>query len=392
MNDGVNKEENDDQVLHESKAEEPDFEENEEGALMKKVKNMEDQAVYHIEKTQDEIQEQGYLQNFFECPYEYQEVIFMMVKGDQESLSKNELYLESQDLFNYYLQCIIEFSQQFDPTDTLMQIASDEQKRTWIHQAPNEPVTLQYILRDLWPKLGFLPIDPENPGVALVAEFMLNELILKNSESLDELDLTHLKELFSGDDEEGFEEGLEDDDMVDMMRGEGPDDEEDMDMEMMRRVAAGAGGPEMAYDDDQMDSNEAVQAMEALHRQQQQIQKAAQNEEEDDYSDIESPDTKDKSNPKITSNSTKQEGLGQEVSKPAAKVGKDSEEEDNYSSEKSSDDDDMRFMDINDLKERQEKAEKKKDKKKDLDKSAKQQQAAQNADGDDENYEEDDFI
>lgn len=94
--------------------------------------------------------------------------------------------------------------------------------------------------------------------MALVAEFMLNELILKNSESLDELDLTHLKELFSGDDEEGFEEGLEDDDMVDMMRGEGPDDEEDMDMELMRRVAAGAGGPEMAYDDDQMDSNEAV--------------------------------------------------------------------------------------------------------------------------------------
>jgi len=38
--------------------------------------------VYHIEKTQDEIQEQGYLQNFFECPYEYQQVIFMMVKGD----------------------------------------------------------------------------------------------------------------------------------------------------------------------------------------------------------------------------------------------------------------------------------------------------------------------
>lgn len=34
----------------------------------------------------------------------------MMVKGDQEALSKNELYLESQDLFNYYLQCIIEFS------------------------------------------------------------------------------------------------------------------------------------------------------------------------------------------------------------------------------------------------------------------------------------------
>jgi len=54
--------------------------------------------------------------------------------------------------------------------------------------------------------------------VALVAEFMLNELILKNSESLDELNLTHLKELFSGEDEEGLE-GLEDEmeDMQEMM-------------------------------------------------------------------------------------------------------------------------------------------------------------------------------
>ena len=102
-----------------------------------------------------------------------------------------------------------EFSQQFDPTDTLMQIASDEEKRAYIHAAPDKPVTLQHILKDLWPKLGFLPIDPENPGVALVAEFMLNELILKNSESLEQLDLQHLKELFSGDDDEG--EG--DDDM-----------------------------------------------------------------------------------------------------------------------------------------------------------------------------------
>lgn len=66
----------------------------------------------------------------------------------------------------------------------------------------------------MWPKLGFLPIDAENPGVALIAEFMLNELILKNSESLDELNLQHLKELFSGDgedDDEDYEEVEEDD-------------------------------------------------------------------------------------------------------------------------------------------------------------------------------------
>lgn len=69
-------------------------------------------------------------------------------------------------------------------------------------------MTLDFILNDLWPKLGFLPIDPENPGVALIAEFMLNELILKNSDSLEKLDLKHLKELFSGegDDEENEEE------------------------------------------------------------------------------------------------------------------------------------------------------------------------------------------
>ena len=67
-------------------------------------------------------------------------------------------------------------------------------------------------MKDLWPKLGFLPIDPENPGVALVAEFMLNELILKNSDSLDKLNLQHLKELFSGEGDEELEEDEEDGD------------------------------------------------------------------------------------------------------------------------------------------------------------------------------------
>ena len=104
----------DDQVLHESKRE--DLPENEEGGL----RDDDQEAVYNIEKTPKEIEEQGYLQNFFECPYEYQEVIFMMVKGDQDGLRNNELYLQSQDLFNYYVQCIIEFSQQYDPTETLM--------------------------------------------------------------------------------------------------------------------------------------------------------------------------------------------------------------------------------------------------------------------------------
>ena len=65
-----------------------------------------------------------------------------------------------------------------------MIIANDPERREFIHNAPDELVPLSYIITDLWPKLGFLPIDAENPGVALIAEFMLNELILKNSESL----------------------------------------------------------------------------------------------------------------------------------------------------------------------------------------------------------------
>ena len=91
-----------------------------------------------------------------------------------------------------------------------MNIASDMERRECIHSAPDNPVTLNYILKDLWPKLGFLPIDDENPGIALIAEFMLNELILKNSESLEMLNLQHLKELFRDDPEDYDEDELGD--------------------------------------------------------------------------------------------------------------------------------------------------------------------------------------
>jgi hypothetical protein len=124
--------------------------------------------------------------------------------------------LQNQQIFNHYLKCIIEFSQEFDPTETLMIIASDPEKRNLIQSAPDSPVSLKYIVEDLWPALGF--IDPENPGVILIAEFMLNELILKNSDSLDKLNLQQLKELFSSD--------PEDDEYGDMDPLEGLDPEE----------------------------------------------------------------------------------------------------------------------------------------------------------------------
>ena len=95
---------------------------------------------------------------------------------------------------------MIRFNQDFDPTETLMAIAKDPERIKAILAAPDQLVPLSYILEDLRPRIGFLPIDPENPGLVLIAEFMLNELILKYSESLEKLDLVHLKELFSGDD------------------------------------------------------------------------------------------------------------------------------------------------------------------------------------------------
>ena len=100
-----------------------------------------------------------------------------MHKGDQEALGKSKLYLENEELFNYYLHCIVEFSQQFDPTETLMIIAEDPERREFIHNAPDTLVPLSYIIDDLWPKLGFLPLDPENQVIALIAEYMLNEII-----------------------------------------------------------------------------------------------------------------------------------------------------------------------------------------------------------------------
>ena len=50
INEDDDEKRDDDQVLLESKAEEPDFDEQELN-LAKKVKNMEQEEVYHIEKT-----------------------------------------------------------------------------------------------------------------------------------------------------------------------------------------------------------------------------------------------------------------------------------------------------------------------------------------------------
>lgn len=93
------------------------------------------------------------------------------------------------------MQCIVDFSQQFDPSEILIEIANNPVQRKFIQDAP-DLVSLDFILNVLWPQLDLLPLDPENPGIALIAEFMLNELLLKNSDSLQLLNLRQLKTLY----------------------------------------------------------------------------------------------------------------------------------------------------------------------------------------------------
>jgi len=75
-------------------------------------------------------------------------------------------------------------------------MTSDDERRKHVHHAPDANVNLSYVLSDLWKNLGFLPLEPDNPGAALLGQFMLFELILKNSDSLSNLSLKHIKHLF----------------------------------------------------------------------------------------------------------------------------------------------------------------------------------------------------
>lgn len=97
---------------------------------------MADEEEQYRMMVEQDLAEHG-IQSFFEVPYEYQEVIFMMVKGDNEGLQASKLYNEQSDLFNYYLELVIRFNQDFDPTETLMAIAKDPERIEAILSAPD---------------------------------------------------------------------------------------------------------------------------------------------------------------------------------------------------------------------------------------------------------------
>ena len=46
-------------------------------------------------RTHEDIQSTGFIENFFVCPIEYQEVIFMMVTGESSYLAQSTLYMEN---------------------------------------------------------------------------------------------------------------------------------------------------------------------------------------------------------------------------------------------------------------------------------------------------------
>ena len=88
------------------------------------------------------------------------------------------------------------FGYTYDPHATFSGIAQDPKCLQAIHLAPNT-APLSYIIEELWPALDFLPFDQEWEGKKLQSEFILNEFIIKHSNSLEVLNLLPFKELFN---------------------------------------------------------------------------------------------------------------------------------------------------------------------------------------------------
>jgi len=77
-------------------------------------------------------------------------------------------------------------------------VINDDAHKNVLNEITGIKQNISSVLNDLWPKLGFLPIDKTNPGTALIAEFFLNEMIFKDpgSTDLENLELGQIKNLF----------------------------------------------------------------------------------------------------------------------------------------------------------------------------------------------------
>ena len=102
----------------------------------------------------------------------------------------------------------------------MLLIARKQESCDIIYQAPDY-CALQYIIHDLWPKLGFFSVGPGNHGIDIVSEYILTELILKNSQCLSALNLMYFKDVFTGnfDFEDSDAQIKEEDDPEDIGQG-----------------------------------------------------------------------------------------------------------------------------------------------------------------------------
>ena len=64
-------------------------------------------------------------------------------------------------------------------------VINDESHRAILRDIPDIKQSISYVISNLWIKIGFLPIDPSNPGTALIAEYFLSELVFKDFDSTD---------------------------------------------------------------------------------------------------------------------------------------------------------------------------------------------------------------
>ena len=75
----------------------------------------------------------------------------------------------------------IQFKQTQAFKDTLNIIHNSYKRCEDIRSAPDTLVPMSYLTDNLWQKLGFLPFDPQNPGIVRIGEFFFYELILTKS-------------------------------------------------------------------------------------------------------------------------------------------------------------------------------------------------------------------
>lgn len=90
-----------------------------------------------------DIKEKSLPKNFLELDQTSQEIIFLLLKKDDEALEKHEYYHSAnKDMFTFYMQNFFEFDLVYDPIETLMMIAMEPKKLKTILALPDTPVKL----------------------------------------------------------------------------------------------------------------------------------------------------------------------------------------------------------------------------------------------------------